>query len=446
MSSRSTIPQDLPYPDEFNVGNLKLSANQIDVGTSTNKPNLRYNAATSKWQYSNDGITWTDIGSGGGGSGDVVGPASSVDNTIPRFDSTTGKLLQTSGIVIDNFDAMTFNNAAAPSILSVAATATVPTLIPNKADLDTGIGWAAANALSLIAGGAEASRMTQTPTGAGQTVASLIHTKTAVLGKDTTNEAAFSLNYTTNKLTSGNDTGLLINQTDTASPGTSLLIDAQVGGTSKFNVDNGGTLRSGGSILAGLSGNGTFFGYNLSSGQGTAITLNLYGGGGVCTNSYNITPLSAITATTGSVAVLKITPTYNQASGSAANTDLVINRTETAVGSGTQLLMDLQVATRGSYFAISNYGSMIVPTTIVTPGTTGNQTINKLAGRVNIAAAGTTITVTNSLVTANSIIVAVAATNDTTASVRNVVAAAGSFVINVVGVTAETAFNWIVIS
>lgn len=34
------------------------------------------------------------------GSGDVVGPASSVDNTLPRFDGTGGKTLQGSGVVV----------------------------------------------------------------------------------------------------------------------------------------------------------------------------------------------------------------------------------------------------------------------------------------------------------------------------------------------------------
>lgn len=91
-------------------------------------------------------------------------------------------------------------------------------------------------------------------------------------------------------------------------------------------------------------------------------------------------------------------------------------------------------------------GSIVVPVTITAPGTTGNQTINKAAGRVNIAAAGTTVTVTNSLVTANSVVLAVAATADATARVTSVVPAAGSFVINTVSVTAETAFNFLVIS
>lgn len=39
---------------------------------------------------------------GGGGSGDVVGPASATDNAIARFDTTTGKLLQDSGMSIDD--------------------------------------------------------------------------------------------------------------------------------------------------------------------------------------------------------------------------------------------------------------------------------------------------------------------------------------------------------
>lgn len=37
---------------------------------------------------------------GGGGSGDVTGPASSTDNALVRFDSTTGKLLQNSVVIV----------------------------------------------------------------------------------------------------------------------------------------------------------------------------------------------------------------------------------------------------------------------------------------------------------------------------------------------------------
>lgn len=42
---------------------------------------------------------------GGGGSGDVVGPGSSTDNAVARFDGTTGKLLQNSPVIVaDNGD------------------------------------------------------------------------------------------------------------------------------------------------------------------------------------------------------------------------------------------------------------------------------------------------------------------------------------------------------
>ena len=41
-------------------------------------------------------------GGGGGGGGDVSGPGSSTDNAITRFDSTSGKIIQNSGVTIDD--------------------------------------------------------------------------------------------------------------------------------------------------------------------------------------------------------------------------------------------------------------------------------------------------------------------------------------------------------
>jgi hypothetical protein len=46
-------------------------------------------------------------------------------------------------------------NAAGPALLNEAATSTNPTLVPNKADPDTGVGWNSTNIGSLIAGGTE---------------------------------------------------------------------------------------------------------------------------------------------------------------------------------------------------------------------------------------------------------------------------------------------------
>lgn len=53
-------------------------------------------------------------------------------------------------------------NVAGPALLSEAATSNNPTLIPNRADLDTGIGCPTADQLSLIAGGVECVRISET--------------------------------------------------------------------------------------------------------------------------------------------------------------------------------------------------------------------------------------------------------------------------------------------
>jgi len=45
------------------------------------------------------GLKWQTAGAG---TGDVVGPASSTDNAIARFDSTTGKIIQNSGVTISD--------------------------------------------------------------------------------------------------------------------------------------------------------------------------------------------------------------------------------------------------------------------------------------------------------------------------------------------------------
>lgn len=41
-------------------------------------------------------------GGGGGGSGDVVGPSSSTDNAVVRYDGVTGKLVQDSNVIVDD--------------------------------------------------------------------------------------------------------------------------------------------------------------------------------------------------------------------------------------------------------------------------------------------------------------------------------------------------------
>jgi hypothetical protein len=95
------------------------------------------------------GLTWKVL-PGGGGSGDVVGPASATDNAIARFDAATGKLIQNSTVTIadttgDFAGVGTVNTLTLPSSnfvgLTDSQTLTNKTLTnPRIATIDDGTG------------------------------------------------------------------------------------------------------------------------------------------------------------------------------------------------------------------------------------------------------------------------------------------------------------------
>lgn len=83
---------------------------------------------------------------------------------------------------------------------------------------------------------------------------------------------------------------------------------------------------------------------------------------------------------------------------------------------------------------------------IISSGTTGAQTINKISGKVNAAAGTTSLVVTNNLVTTNSIVMAQVGTNDATCKSAIAVEANGYFTINYVAPTSETVIKFFVIN
>lgn len=64
-------------------------------------------AGTNTTQLATTAFVTTAVAGAGGGSGDVVGPASSNDEGVVRFDGTTGKLVQDSLFSINDFGGMT---------------------------------------------------------------------------------------------------------------------------------------------------------------------------------------------------------------------------------------------------------------------------------------------------------------------------------------------------
>lgn len=89
-------------------------------------------------------------------------------------------------------------------------------------------------------------------------------------------------------------------------------------------------------------------------------TTTTYGSTGATSatgNWYQFGGVQPSGTTVGSVNFFALLPIYNQVGSAAANTDLLINRTQTSVGSGTQLLIDAQVGSV-SQWKVSNLGSM----------------------------------------------------------------------------------------
>ena len=126
------------------------------------------NITDGKLYYKNNSGVVTLLASAAGASGDVVGPGSSTDNALVRFDTTTGKLVQNSvGILSDAgaLSGLTDISASGSVTLSGGTANGVPYLNGSKVlttgsaltfdGTNLGIGTASPNAKLVVAGGSE---------------------------------------------------------------------------------------------------------------------------------------------------------------------------------------------------------------------------------------------------------------------------------------------------
>jgi hypothetical protein len=105
---------DAPLPvASGGIGVTTASANQVFAGPTSGA------AAVPAFRA----LVAADIPALPYGTGDVVGPASATDNAIARFDLTTGKLIQNSGVTIDD-------NANLESVRSVKFSGLTPAATP----------------------------------------------------------------------------------------------------------------------------------------------------------------------------------------------------------------------------------------------------------------------------------------------------------------------------
>lgn len=266
--------------------------------------------------------------------------------------------------------------------------------------------------------------------------------------------------------------GKTVNLTATGTTGNQITLDST-------NSSSGASAFAGRFTMSSATGAGSAISVSHSGNNASAngILLNMAAaatGNGLRIQHQGIAgtgkyPLDVL-GTTATTASLDAARLFNNAGGAGAATTKVnllftLNRTSGAtediarVGSeitdaGTNFKGDLyfQTATNGTAtltekMRIKNDGSVVFPFTNTAAGTTGAQTINKISGTVNFAATASSLVLTNSLITANSIVFAIARTNDATAQVKNVVPAAGSATINLTAAaTAETSVGFWVIN
>jgi len=140
--SREIISVKLDQTDINNLQtdlNLKSELSYTKSDTHSNPP-----AGQVKTYFKTDGDFYkkdengTETKIAGGGTGDVQGPAVSVDNTIPRFDATTGKIIQGSGVTIDDSNNITtpgYISATSGGITGTLSTNTVQPITTNNFDI-----------------------------------------------------------------------------------------------------------------------------------------------------------------------------------------------------------------------------------------------------------------------------------------------------------------------
>lgn len=89
------------------TGTVVLTATDVGAAPATSGTSILYgngSGGTSNVTVGS-GLTFvagTLAATGGGGTGDVIGPSSATDNAITRFDTTTGKLIQNSTVTLDD--------------------------------------------------------------------------------------------------------------------------------------------------------------------------------------------------------------------------------------------------------------------------------------------------------------------------------------------------------
>lgn len=269
-------------------------------------------------------------------------------------------------------------------------------------------------------------------------------TPTSLTGSSAT--SGFSISRTWN--TTGNPALYFGNVTNTASGGSSLLLQLQTSSQNTFRF-----FANSATIIFGTNNNLGIGCAAESSGAGS-----LTGGALRFLNTVTTTAgyawwyqnVGGRTATSGTSGGINYTESYAPTSGTGIFNGVLISNTINQTGGANGITRSLYIAptltAAADFRAIEvTDGKIVFSKTITAAGTTGAQTINKTLGSVNFAAGATTLVVTNNQVSTTSIVQVQVEGTDATFTSARITLAAGSFTITAnAAATAETKVNFIV--
>lgn len=444
--------------------------------------------------------SWKDqIGGGGGGGtwGSITGTLSAQTDLQAALNAKqNGVTLTTTG----TSGAATFNPTTGALNIPNYATGGSPSwgsiggTLSSQTDLQTVLNAKAAISGQVFTGAISATNLSGTNTGDQTTITGNAGSAT-ILANGRTISITGDLTYTSGSFNgSANVTGTgtlaTVNSNVGSFTNANITVDAKGRITAAAN-GSGGSMSIGGSITSATAGSILFAGTSGVLQQDNANlfyddTANAIGLG---TATPNASCILDIVSTTKMLGVPTMTGTQRNAISSpraggfvydnSANImyyrndftwvaipititpptffDPAFLRMAEATGNGVNVVTyqppasvaaDCTVTLPGIACTVNgSHGSQVYDQTITAGGTTGAQTINKPVGTVNFAASASSLVVTNSLVTTSSTIHCVIRTNDTTATIKNVVPAAGSFTIRLnAAATAETSVGFFVIN
>ncbi|NBO99914.1 MAG: hypothetical protein EBU90_07265 [Proteobacteria bacterium] len=360
-------------------GGAPADASYVVLGINGTLTNERVLTAGSGISISDGGagstVTISAIG-GGGGSGDVVGPSSSTDNAIVRFDLTTGKLIQNSGVLISDSDDITTPGNLEVDGGDITSTATTFNLL-NSTVTALNVGGAATTIEIGAVTGTTSINNALTVDG-NSTLGNAATDTTTVAGSLAVNGTAAS---STNKITSTATTFNLLNSTVTTlnigGAATTIEIGAATGTTSINNaltVDGNVTLGDSSADTITANGTTTFVGSSVTTTFDGDIAVN---GGDITTTSstFNLSN-GASTLNMGTTAAARTVNLGTGAATQVVNIGSSSNSSEVNIRSGSE---NINIESGTGYIQIGTTGAF-AGTRLVKIGSTPSMQTNVTLG------------------------------------------------------------------